>query len=30
MLEASPAPIVAVDAAGRITYLNPQVEATFG
>ena len=30
MLEASPNAVVAVDASGRITYANPQVEATFG
>jgi two-component system cell cycle sensor histidine kinase/response regulator CckA len=30
VLDASPNPIVAVDAAARITYLNPQVEMTFG
>ena len=30
VLEASPNAIVAVDAEGRISYLNPQVEATFG
>jgi PAS domain S-box-containing protein len=30
VLEASPNPIVAIDQTGRISYLNPQVEATFG
>jgi two-component system cell cycle sensor histidine kinase/response regulator CckA len=30
VLEASPNPIVAVDASARITYVNPQAEATFG
>ena len=30
VLEASPNPIVAVDQAGRISYLNPRVEFTFG
>ena len=30
VLEASPNPIVAVDSGARITYVNPQVEATFG
>ena len=30
VLEASPNAVVAVDADGRITYANPQVEATFG
>ena len=30
VLEASPNPIVAVDQAGRISYVNPQVENTFG
>jgi PAS domain S-box-containing protein len=30
VLDASPNPIVAVDAAARITYINPQVEVTFG
>jgi PAS domain S-box-containing protein len=30
VLDASPNPIVAIDSAARITYLNPQVEITFG
>jgi two-component system, cell cycle sensor histidine kinase and response regulator CckA len=30
VLEASPNPIVAVDATARITYVNPQAEVTFG
>lgn len=30
VLEASPNAIVAIDAGGRITYANPQVEATYG
>ena len=30
VLEASPNPILAVDLAGRISYLNPQVEPVFG
>jgi PAS domain S-box-containing protein len=30
VLDASPNPIVAVDLAARIAYLNPQVETTFG
>src|SRR3990170_9040286 len=30
VLEASPNAVVAVDAAARITYANPQLEATFG
>ncbi|HEY7936087.1 MAG TPA: PAS domain S-box protein [Candidatus Limnocylindrales bacterium] len=30
VLEASPNPIVAVDAGARIAYVNPQVETTFG
>jgi PAS domain S-box-containing protein len=30
VLEASPNPIVAVDASARITYVNPRAEATFG
>jgi PAS domain S-box-containing protein len=30
VLDASPNAILAVDSAGRITYLNPQTEATFG
>jgi PAS domain S-box len=30
VLEASPNPIVAVDSAARISYVNPQVEACFG
>jgi PAS domain S-box-containing protein len=30
VLEASPNAIIAVDAQGRVIYVNPQVEATFG
>jgi two-component system, cell cycle sensor histidine kinase and response regulator CckA len=30
VLEASPTAVVAVDAEGRISYVNPQVETTFG
>jgi two-component system cell cycle sensor histidine kinase/response regulator CckA len=30
VLDASPNPIVAVDGSARITYVNPQAEATFG